>query len=141
MLWRTFINGRNNIIKTFLLANYTKCEIAESKKIVLEKCCAKLDKYVQRVDTVVRGAECSNAEDILNAILRLLALGSMPDFVLDANDIVRLPKYSPGLLLQPSMAERLAFVESHLQQLNDRVSRKSKKELHVSEELLRRRRG
>ncbi|KAI0208450.1 hypothetical protein LSAT2_006877, partial [Lamellibrachia satsuma] len=36
--------------------------------------------------------------------------------------LVRLPKYSPCELLRPSLAERLAVVESQLRQLSDSVS-------------------
>ena len=63
-----------------------------------------------------------NPDDILNALLKLQATSDLPPIVLSANDIVRLPKYSPGELLEPSLAERLAVVEGQLFQLNDTVS-------------------
>ena len=106
-------------IKTVILVNYTKDEILNAKKMLWDKCQSKLDKLVQRVDTSVRGAECPNADDILNALLKLQATSDLPPIVLSANDIVRLPKYSPGELLEPSLAERLAVVEGQLFQLND----------------------
>ena len=92
-------------INTVLLVNFTK-----------ETCQSKLDKLVQRVDTSVRGAECANADDILNALLKLQSTSYIPPIVLCASDIVRLPKYSPGELLEPSLAERLAVVEGQLLQ-------------------------
>ena len=90
--------------------------------MIWETCQSKLDKLVQRVGTSVTGAECANADDILNALLKLQSTSDLPPIVLCASDIVRLPKYSPGELLEPSLAERLAFVESQLLQLNDTVS-------------------
>ena len=106
-------------IKTVLLVNFTKDEILNAKKMIWETCQSKLDKLVQRVDTSVRGA---NADDILNALLKLQSTSDLPSIVLCASDIVRLPKYSPGELLEPSLAARLAVVEGQLLQLNDTVS-------------------
>ncbi|KAI0238796.1 hypothetical protein LSAT2_010457, partial [Lamellibrachia satsuma] len=55
--------------------------------------------------------------------------------MLNAQDIVRLPKYSPGELLGPSIAERLAAVESQLRQLNDSVSTNTEKRLRMEGDL------
>ena len=108
--------------KKVLLVNFTKDEILIAKKMIWETCQSKLDKLVQRVDTSVRGAECANADDILKALLKLQSTSDLPPIVLCASDIVRLPKYSPGELLEPSLAERLAVVEGQLLQLNDTAS-------------------
>ena len=97
-------------IKTVLLVNYTKDEILNAKNMLWDKCQSKLDKLVQRVDTSVRGAECANADDILNALLKLQATSDLPPIVHRTSDIVRLPKYSPGELLERYLAERLAVV-------------------------------
>ena len=125
MFWptslRTYTNGPNNK-KTVLLANYTKDELSTAKKMIWKASYTKLDRFVQRVDTSVRGAECANSDDILNAMQKLIAMNDMPHIVLDAKDIARLPKYFPAELLEPSLAERMAVVESQLQQLNDNAS-------------------
>ena len=60
---------------------------------------------------------------------KLIAMNDMPHIVLDAKDIARLPKYSPGELLEPSLAERMAVVESQLQQLNDNASSNAAKRI------------
>ena len=120
-------------IKTVLLVNFTKDEILNAKKMIWETCQSKLDKLVQRVDTSVRGAECANADDILNALLKLQSTSDLPPIVLCASDIVRLPKYSPGELLEPSLAERLAVVEGQLLQLNDTVSSNATKRTLVEQ--------
>ena len=104
-------------IKTVLLINFTKDEILNAKKMIWETCQSKLDRLVQRVDTSVRGAECANADDILNALLQLQSTSDLPPIVLCASAIVRLPKYSTGELLEPSLAERLAVVEGQLLQM------------------------
>ena len=55
--------------------------------------------------------------------------------MLNAQDIVRLPKYSPGELLEPSITERLAVVESQLRQLSDSVSTNTEKRLCMEGDL------
>ena len=66
-------------IKTVLLVNFTKdVKILNAKKMIWGLCQSKLDKLVQRVDTSVRGAECANADDILNALLKLQSTSDLP---------------------------------------------------------------
>ena len=77
-------------IKTVLLVNFTKYEILNVKKVIWETCQSKLDKLVQRVYTSVRGADCANADDIINIISALLSLSlSNALFFLALNKLLR----------------------------------------------------
>ena len=86
-----------------------------------------LDKIIHIMDTASRGSEDASTDDILTALAKVVALKTPPCVMLNAQDIVRLPKNSPGELLEPSVAERLAVVESQLRQLNDSASTNTQK--------------
>ena len=103
-------------MKTVVLSHFTKCEILAVKHTWWEvyKSLDAFDKIIHRVDTASRGSEDVNTDDILTALAKVFALKTPPCVMLNAKDTVRLPRYSPGELLEPSVAEQLAVVESQL---------------------------
>lgn len=120
-------------IKTVVLSHFTKCEILAAKHALWDayKPVDVLDKMIHRVDTTSRSSEDANTDDIVTALMKIYALNCPPCVVLNAQDIVRLPKYSPGELLEPSLVERLAVLESQLRQLSDSVSTNTEKRLRM----------
>ena len=119
-------------VKTVVLSHFTKCEILPSKHALwweAYKPLVALDKIIHRMDTTYRSSEDANTDDILNALAKVLAVKTPPIVMLNAHDIVRLPRHYPGELLEPSIAERLAVVESQLRQLGDSVSTNTEKRL------------
>ena len=87
------------------------------------------------MDTASRGSEDANTDDILTEWAKVFALKTHPCVMLNAQDIVRLPKYSPCEWLGLSIAKRLAVVESQLRQLNDSISRNTEKRLRMEGDL------
>ncbi|KAI0207724.1 hypothetical protein LSAT2_007705 [Lamellibrachia satsuma] len=69
------------------------------------------------------------------ALAKVFALKTPLCVMLNAQNIVRLPKYSPSELLEPWLAEPQAVVESQLRQLSDSVSTNTEKRLHVDGDL------
>ena len=107
-------------IKKVIVSHFTKEEILKAKSALWDslKDTGVLDKYIQRVDTSSRGAEDANTDDTINAIIKASNSDDPPTFVMNATEILRLPKYSPGELLEPSILQRLAIVEAQIEQLH-----------------------
>ena len=87
------------------------------------------------MDIASRDSEDANTGDIVTAAI-VVALKTPPCVMSNAQDIVRLPKYYPADLLEPSLTERLAVVESQLRQLNDSVSTNTEKCLRMKSDLI-----
>ncbi|KAI0211012.1 hypothetical protein LSAT2_004208, partial [Lamellibrachia satsuma] len=79
------------------------------------------------MDTASRDSEDTNTDDILTALAKVFALKTPPCVMLNTQDIV--PKYSPDELLELSLVEWLAMVESQLRELNDSISMNTEKRL------------
>ena len=120
-------------VKTIVLSHFTKCDILAAKQALWEvyKPLDALDRIIHIMDTSSSGSEDADTDDILTALAKVFALKIPPCVMLNAQDIVRLPKYSPGELLGPSLAERLAVMESQLRQLSDSVSTNTDKRLRM----------
>ena len=124
-------------MKTVVLSHFTKCEILAAKYALSEapKPLDAFHKIIHRVDTASRGSEDANTDDILTALAKVFALKSPLYVMLNTQDIVQLPKYSPDELLEPSLVERLAMVESQLRELNDSISTNTEKRLRMEGDL------
>ncbi len=122
-------------IKTVVLAHFTKEEILTAKESLWSACkdMNVLDKMVNRVGTPSRDAEEANTEDILAAFAKIYALPASPVITMEAKDVIRLPKFAPGELIEPSVASRLAVVETQLTQLISQMTASDAKQLELSE--------
>ncbi len=86
-------------IKTAVLAHFTKEEILTATESLWSAYIDMnvLDKMVNRVGTPSRDTEEVNTEDVLAAFAKIYAKPVSPVITMEAKDVIRLPKYAPGV--------------------------------------------
>ncbi len=124
------------LLRSCVLAHFTKEEILTAKESFWSACkdMNVLDKMVNRVGTPSREA---NTEDVVAAFAKIYALPVSPAITMQAKDLIKLPKNTPGELIELSVASCLNVVEVELTQLISQMTVSDAKQVELGERMNR----